>query len=397
MPRAASAWRLSASRRYTVVLSTLASVASRVPAFNCAVATESVPLRWSATSIGDPLLLAGVEHREISSCHRINGVVLGLIDGSGGRSDAKARLLTPDRQIAGEERWDSQVFHTAITFLGGGQARAGGGEGRLPFRGSLQAVSKAERRHLDRRHHRRRVSRKHRRIGLRQSRQYGDQRDSKPADDSQWKPSRGKFSSMLPILAVRRRVVGVEYRGWARRPMDRPPCLMAMIGREHAILQTWPGFGKKEQLGRCSCDGDSGECERAWYDFVAMSTSMFRSFTPAATRGLEEARQVAARLGAAQVEPDHLLQALLEEDEGRAAQLSRSRPRSRRVSGKSWSKTPASPSRGSRRQPPMLGTRWKKSWPARESWPSNPRPIAPSPRSSFCSGLFWKKSQSAFS
>ena len=48
---------------------------------------------------------------------------------------------------------------------------------------------------------------------------------------------------------------------------------------------------------------------------------MIRSFTPAATRGLEEARQVAARLGAAQVEPDHLLQALLEEDEGRAAQV----------------------------------------------------------------------------
>ena len=48
---------------------------------------------------------------------------------------------------------------------------------------------------------------------------------------------------------------------------------------------------------------------------------MFRNFTPAATRALEEARQVAARLGAARVQPEHLLRALLEEDEGRAAQL----------------------------------------------------------------------------
>ena len=64
---------------------------------------------------------------------------------------------------------------------------------------------------------------------------------------------------MLPHPRVRWRVVAVEYRGWARRPVDRPPCLMAMIGREQAILQTWPGFGKKEQLGRFSCDGDSDE------------------------------------------------------------------------------------------------------------------------------------------
>jgi thiamine-phosphate pyrophosphorylase len=48
---------------------------------------------------------------------------------------------------------------------------------------------------------------------------------------------------------------------------------------------------------------------------------MFCNLTPAGTRALEGAKQWASRLGATQVEPEHLLFALLEEDEGRAAQL----------------------------------------------------------------------------
>jgi thiamine-phosphate pyrophosphorylase len=48
---------------------------------------------------------------------------------------------------------------------------------------------------------------------------------------------------------------------------------------------------------------------------------MFWNLTPAGTRAIEGAKRWASRLGAAQVQPEHLLFALLEEDEGRPAQL----------------------------------------------------------------------------
>jgi thiamine-phosphate pyrophosphorylase len=52
-----------------------------------------------------------------------------------------------------------------------------------------------------------------------------------------------------------------------------------------------------------------------------MLMSMFCNLTPAGTRAIEGAKRWAGRLGAAHVQPEHLLFALLEEDEGRAAQL----------------------------------------------------------------------------
>jgi thiamine-phosphate pyrophosphorylase len=48
---------------------------------------------------------------------------------------------------------------------------------------------------------------------------------------------------------------------------------------------------------------------------------MFCNLTPAGTRAIEGAKRWARRLGDTQVQPEHLLFALLEEDEGRAAQL----------------------------------------------------------------------------
>jgi thiamine-phosphate pyrophosphorylase len=48
---------------------------------------------------------------------------------------------------------------------------------------------------------------------------------------------------------------------------------------------------------------------------------MFCNLTPAGARAIEAAKQWATRAGAAEVQPEHLLFALLEEDDGRAAQL----------------------------------------------------------------------------